>query len=74
LTLATTPDLNSMESFFGKLKSERIRNRINRTQTEVEQEVFWYIELFYNRQRRHISLGYVSPAQYEAHAITNRTA
>ena len=63
-----------MESFFGKLKSEQIRKRVYKNLAEAKQEVFWYIELFYNRQRRHASLGYVSPAQYEAHAVINRTA
>jgi len=63
-----------MESFFGKLKNEHIRKRIYKTRIEAEQNVFWYIEVFYNRQRRHASLGYVSPAKYEARAITNRAA
>jgi transposase InsO family protein len=40
----------------------------------VEQDVFWYIKLFYNQQRRHAALGSVSPAQFEAHAVINRTA
>jgi len=63
-----------MESFFGKLKNEHIRKRIYKTRIEAEQDVFWYIEVFYNRQRRHASLGYVSPVNYEARAITTRAA
>ena len=63
-----------MESFFGKFKSEQIRKRVYRNLPEAKQEVFWYIELFYNRQRRYASLGYVSPAHYEAHATINRAA
>ncbi|MBI4444312.1 MAG: IS3 family transposase, partial [Acidobacteria bacterium] len=35
---------------------------------EARAEVFEYIEVFYNRQRRHSSLGYVSPAEFEASA------
>lgn len=64
-----------MESFFGKVKNEHIRKRVYRTRAEAEQDVFWYIELFYNRERRHASLGYVSPADFEARAsIINRAA
>lgn len=54
------------ESFFGKLKCEWIQGRIYKTRREAEQDVFWYIEVFYNRMRRHASLGYVSPADFEA--------
>lgn len=53
------------ESFFGKLKTEHIGSRIYRTRREAEQELFWYIEVFYNRKRRHASLGYLSPAEFE---------
>jgi len=53
------------ESFFGKLKTEWIRNRSYETIEEARKEVFWYIEIFYNRVRRHASLGYVSPVQFE---------
>ena len=55
-----------MESFFGKLKTEHIGKIIYRTKAEASQEVFWYIEVFYNRKRRHASLGYVSPVDFEA--------
>ena len=54
------------ESFFGKLKGEWIQERIYSTREEAKQDVFYYIEVFYNRYRRHASLGYVSPAEYEA--------
>ena len=59
-------DNASQESFFGKLKGEWIQNRIYPTREEARQDVFYYIEVFYNRQRRHAALGYVSPADYEA--------
>jgi len=36
--------------------------------------LFWYIEIFYNRLRRHASLGYVSPAEFEARTAINRAA
>lgn len=53
------------ESFYGKLKREWIRGRIYRTHNEARQDVFYYIEMFYNCQRRHASLGYVSPVEFE---------
>ena len=54
-----------MESFFGTLKSERVHQRRYRTREEARQDVFHYIEIFYNRKRRHSAIGYVSPAQFE---------
>lgn len=54
-----------IESFFGKLKTEHIGQRIYRSHREAEQELFWYIEVFYNRKRRHASLDYLSPVEFE---------
>jgi len=54
-----------MESFFGTLKEECVERQIYQTRAEVRNAVFEYIEVFYNRQRRHSSLGYVSPIIYE---------
>lgn len=54
-----------MESFFGTLKAELVDSRLYRTRAEARQAIFEYIEVFYNRQRRHSSLGYLSPAEYE---------
>jgi transposase InsO family protein len=59
-------DNASMESFWGTLKQELVYQRRFRTREEARQAVFEYIEVFYNRQRRHSALGYVSPAEYEA--------
>jgi putative transposase len=53
------------ESFFGSLKNEWVRGRTYETYEEGKNDVFKYIEVFYNRKRRHASLGYVSPAVYE---------
>ena len=53
------------ESFFGKLKSEWLADKSFKTRNEAKQEVFWYIEVFHNRNRRHASLGYVSPVNFE---------
>jgi len=54
-----------VESFFGSLKNEWIQGRIYETHADGEKDIFKYIEVFYNRKRRHASLGYVSPAVYE---------
>ncbi len=54
-----------MESFFATLKNELIHQRRFRTRAEARREIFEYIEVFYNRERLHSSLGYVSPAEYE---------
>ena len=54
-----------MESFFGTLKSERVHHRRYRTRAEARQDIFHYIEIFYNRKRRHSAIGYMSPAQFE---------
>jgi len=54
-----------MESFFGTLKEECVERQIYQTRAEARNAVFEYIEVFYNRQRRHSYLGYVSPVTYE---------
>jgi len=53
------------ESFFATLKKELIHRRSWPEKAELRSEVFDYIEVFYNRQRRHRSLGMLSPAQFE---------
>jgi transposase InsO family protein len=57
-------DNAAMESFFATLKGE-CANRRFRTKTEARSAIFEYIEVWYNRQRLHSSLGYLSPAQFE---------
>jgi putative transposase len=52
-----------MESFRGSLKNELIHHQRYVTRAEAEVAIQEYIEMFYNRQRRHSRLGYVSPAQ-----------
>ena len=54
-----------VESFFGTLKRELIYHRQYRTRAEAMQEIFEYLEVFYNRQRRHSTLSYNSPAEFE---------
>ena len=53
------------ESFFSFLKKERIRKRIYKTRDLARADVFDYIEVFYNRTRRHSHLGGVSPEAFE---------
>jgi transposase InsO family protein len=54
------------ESFFSTLKTELVYHEEYVTRAEARQAVFEYVEVFYNRQRRHSSLGYVSPEAFEA--------
>jgi len=54
-----------MESFFSRLKVELIYAENYRTVEEARAGIFEYIEIFYNRVRRHSSIGYVSPHAYE---------
>jgi transposase InsO family protein len=62
-------DNAAVESFFGTLKQE-LANRCHfATRQQARQEVFEYIEVWYNRQRRHSSLGYVSPVEFERQAL-----
>lgn len=59
-----------VESFFHSLKTERIRHRHYRTRAEANTDVHDYIERFYNRVRRHSTLGNISPVMYELkHAV-----
>jgi len=52
-----------MESFFGALKTEMVHRTSFRTRREARTALFEYIEIFYNRQRRHSSIGYRTPVQ-----------
>jgi transposase InsO family protein len=54
-----------MESFFGTLKSEWVHHHVYHTRDEAKADVFYYIESFYNRRRRHSALDYLSPEAYE---------
>src|SRR4028119_1513877 len=58
-----------VESFFGTLKNEMVNRCRFATRQQARQEVFEYIEVWYNRQRRHSSLGYVSPAEFEQRSL-----
>ena len=58
----------AMESFFSTLKIERTHRKNYRTHEEAKADVFDYIERFYNLRRRHSTLGYLSPADFERDA------
>jgi putative transposase len=57
------------ESFFATLKKDKIHRRSWPTKAELRTEVFTYIESFYNPERLHSSLGYLSPAAFEQRAL-----
>jgi len=63
--VGTWYDNAPMESFIGTLKSELVHHRSYRTREEAKPDLFFYIEAFYNRRRRHSSLDYLSPEAYE---------
>jgi len=53
-----------MESFFATLKKELVHHERYQTRTEARHSLFEYIEVFYNRVRRHSALNYQSPTQF----------
>jgi transposase InsO family protein len=57
------------ESFFGTLKTELVHHCHYQTQAEAKTDLFEYIEVFYNRVRRHSALQYLSPVNYENLAL-----
>jgi putative transposase len=61
-------DNAAMESFFSSLKTERIERRTYRTRDEARADVFDYVERFYNPKRRHSTLGYLTPMEFEMRA------
>ena len=62
------------ESFFASLETELILESDWLTRDAARQAIFEYIEAWYNRERRHSSLGYRSPVHYEAEVLTSRMA
>lgn len=54
-----------VESFFGTLKTELVHGERYRSRLEARLSIFEYVEVFYNRKRRHSALGYRSPEVYE---------
>ena len=58
-------DNAAMESFFSSLKTERVGARVYRNRDQARADVFDYIERFYNPRRRHSTIGYLSPMEFE---------
>ncbi len=56
-----------VESVFGTRKTELVDQHEYSTRAEARSAIFEYLEVFYNRQRRHAALAYLCPAAYEAH-------
>ncbi len=61
-------DNAAMESFFSSLKTERTARKTYRTREDAKADVFDYIERFYNPKRRHSTIGYMSPMEFERQA------
>jgi|LSQX01.3.fsa_nt_gb putative transposase len=64
-------DNASAETFFSTIKCELLYHKKYKTHEEARQDIFWYIEVFYNRQRLHQGLGYKTPAEFRK-ACTER--
>ena len=58
-------DNAAMESFFSSMKTESIARKVYRTRDQARADVFEYIERFYNPRRRHSTIGYLSPMEFE---------
>jgi putative transposase len=58
-------DNAAMESFFSSLKTERTARKVYHTRDQARADVFDYIERFYNPRRRHSTIGYLSPIEFE---------
>lgn len=67
-------DNSCMESFFASLKKEYFYRREYATIDDVKRDLFYYIEIFYNRKRLHSSFGYMSPVAYRLKQMGLRTA
>ena len=57
------------ESFFGRLKSEWVNHNRYHSRSEAIRSLFYYLEIFYNRKRRHSSIDYVTPQEYEIFSL-----
>ena len=62
-------DNAAMKSFFSSLKKKQTRGKTYNTREELKAVIFDYIEVFYNKVRRHSYLNYLSPVQFEQQQI-----
>jgi len=72
--VGTAYDNAAAESFFSTIKRELVHRRRFTTRAEAKSAIFEWIEVFYNRRRRHSTIGNVSPAEFERshlHALTS---
>lgn len=67
-------DNAAKESFFATLQTELLDRKEWRSISELRSAIFYYIEVFYNRKRRHSSIGYVSPAAFETRYAQQQAA
>ena len=58
-----------MESFFHTLKTEMIYDEVFETRDQARHAIFEWVEAFYNRQRLHSTLGYLSPVDFERRSL-----
>jgi len=65
LLVATAKNGGITESFFARLKVEEVHAESYQNLNEAYSSVFEYIEMFYNRVRRHSTIGHISPVEYE---------
>jgi putative transposase len=61
-------DNAAMESFSSSLKTERTGRKLYRTRDDAKSDLFDYIERFYNPKRRHSTISYLSPMEFETQA------
>ena len=64
-TIGDAYDNAMMESFWSKMQTELLNRKRWSTRAELANEMFQYLEIFQNRQRRHSKLGYLTPIEYE---------
>lgn len=69
-----TRSIVMMESFWSSMQNELLNRRKWKTRLELTNAIFDYIEVFYTRQRRHSSLDYVSPVEFELAMKEQQTA
>lgn len=62
------------ETFFSTIKCEMLYNNTYSTREVARRDIFWYIEVFYNRKRRHQALGYLSPYEFKQKYLNNQAA
>jgi putative transposase len=53
------------ETFFSTIKCEMLYHSNYKTREEARRDIFWYIEIYYNRKRRHQALGYLTPVEFK---------